>query len=587
MNIRRRIVIAGAVAAIAATAFAGRPATFTVRSVTPVRTPPIRDLQNVGSQAAAQGMVGNRFSVQQQLDLLRGRLIRSGFLAPGGQKFTIPLLRKTPAMSKAPRVRDPVVQSDFLGPQPNKITAGVGFPGIGASDTPADSIGCAPPDTDAAVGSGYVVEIVNLCDTGVGEFKVWDTSGNVVQGTTSLAGLWSSGTCTSGNGDNQVMYDQVANRWILSQFNGSITGICVAVSQTSDPTGAYYLYDFVIDPNGFTDYPKIGKWPVGNANKDAYFVTDNDFVGGDVYVNFTALERDQMLLGNTAQEIVINGPSTNGGGLDYSALPADLDGSVLPPALDPGLFANYVSPYLFGSGTPYALAMWGMTVNWSKPSGHLYGPLLVQVASFNDGICNYSRACIPQPSPGEGLDSLGDRLMFRLAYRHLTTVNRQVLVVNQTVGTGAPPSSTPAGIRWYQLLAPDNAPGPWVVWQQGTYMPADGTSRWMGSIAMDGKGNSGMAFSESSSSLDPSMAFTGQTVASALARSNLMNAGETVAVTGSGVQESTSNRWGDYSSIVTDPGDDCTFWAADEYISSTGSFNWSTYIASFKFNSCK
>ena len=589
LNRRWLSTVAGvaAAAALAGTAFANEPVTLhatIIRTVTPVTTAPLRDLQYVNLPSIMRRIIGDQHFSQHQINQLYEELVNAGYLRPA-EKSTILNRTIKPAMSEAPQVHDSVVQSKLFLPQPNSITAGVSFAGIGISG--GDSIGCAPPDTDMAVGDDYVVEIVNLCSgAGAGAFKVWDKSGNVVQSTTSLAGLWTSGSgCDMGNGDNVVLYDQLAHRWILSQFNNAITGECVAVSTTSDPTGSYYLYNFVIDPTGFTDYPKIGKWIVGDPRHDAYFVTDNDFTNNDVYVNFTALERDQMLLGNAAQEIVINGPSTNGGGLDYSALPADLDGSTLPPSNVPGLFANYVSPYLFGGSTPYALATWAMNVNWSTPSATLYGPRLVAVAPFNDGICNQSRACIPQPG-GSNLDALGDRLMFRLAYRHFASIHRQILVVNQAVGTGGAPSSPPAGIRWYQLIASDAGPGSWTVWQQGTYLPNDGNSRWMGSIAMDKKGNAGMAFSMSSASLDPSVAFTGQNVAAARARSNVMDAGETMMVTGGGVQSGTGNRWGDYSSIMTDPADDCTFWAADEYISATGSFHWSTYLGSFKFNNC-
>ncbi|MGH3557494.1 MAG: carboxypeptidase regulatory-like domain-containing protein [Mycobacterium sp.] len=364
----------------------------------------------------------------------------------------------------------------------------------------------------------------------------------------------------------------------MEQFNNAITGICVAVSQTSDPTGSYYLYNFVIDATGFTDYPKMSVWP------DAYYVSTNDFANV-FHVNFTALDRAQMLAGQPAQQVVINSPGGNSD-LAYSVLPADLDGMTPPPDGDPGIFTNFISPYLDG-GSTYALGMWQMTVDWNNPANStLAGPTEITVDPFNDGICNLSRACIPQPSPataGDYVDSLGDRLMFRLAYRNFG--DHQALVVNHTVGTGGAPSAPPAGIRWYELDAPAGATdaSDWTVAQQGTYLPNDGNSRWMGSIAMDQSGNIGLGYSMSSTSLDPSAAFTGQNVGGP---SGVMDAGETVSVTGSGVQEGTGNRWGDYSAMSLDPTDDCTFWTSQEYISATGSFHWSTNISSFKFDNC-
>ena len=590
MNRKSLVTALGALVMVvfAATAFAqvryahvGTLGVTSVKTVVPVRTLPLRDLHNLNLPPILRRILGNKVFSAQYIESLRQKLIRMGYLQPLPAPYTIHNYRITPAMSRAPQVVDRALQTKLYAFQPNAVTAGLAFPGIGASDTPPDSIGCAPPDTDMAVGANDVVEITNLCSPAGGSFKVWNkTTGAVVQGTTELAGLWAAGSgCDAGNGDNVVMYDQLAQRWILTQFNNAITGECVAISQTSDPTGAYYLYNFVIDASGFTDYPKLGVWP------DSYFVSTNDFPGGSFsHVNFTALQKSAMLTGAPAQMVVINGAS---GGLDYSVLPAYLDGMTSPPAGDPGIFANFSSPYLFGAGAPYALNFWRMTVDWANPSAAtLTGPVSLAVSPFNDGICGYARACIPQPSPassGDYLDALGDRLMFRLAYRNLG--GHQAMVVNQTVGTGAAPSSPPAGIRWYEIDAPAGATSTstFTVAQQGTYLPADGNSRWMGSIAMDHVGDLGLGFTESSTSVDPSGAFTGQTVG---APSGVMDAGETIFMPGTGVQQGTGNRWGDYSATMIDPTDDCTFWTSQEYISATGQFNWSTAIGSFKFNNC-
>jgi len=176
----------------------------------------------------------------------------------------------------------------------------------------------------------------------------------------------------------------------------------------------------------------------------------------------------------------------------------------------------------------------------------------------------------PQPSPGEKLDSLGDRLMYRLAYRNFT--DHEALVVNHTVKGGPL-----AGIRWYEIRSPATP----TVFQQGTLTNA-GINFWLGSIAMDKVGDIALGFSASSSSIDPTIAYTGRVPTDPV---NTMEPLKVV-IKGTGVQESTFNRWGDYSSMSIDPSDDCTFFFTEEYIKTTGTFNWRTRINSFKFTTC-
>ena len=168
--------------------------------------------------------------------------------------------------------------------------------------------------------------------------------------------------------------------------------------------------------------------------------------------------------------------------------------------------------------------------------------------------------------------SLADRLMYRLAYRNFGT--HESLVTNHSVTAG----STPSGVRWYELRNPGGTPS---LFQQGTFSP-DATSRWMGSIAMDQQGNMLLGYSASSSSVRPSVRITGRAVSDA---PSTMQA-ETSVMAGVGSQTGGLSRWGDYSAMVVDPVDDCTFWYTTEYLKTTGSFNWSTRIASYKFPTC-
>jgi hypothetical protein len=186
-------------------------------------------------------------------------------------------------------------------------------------------------------------------------------------------------------------------------------------------------------------------------------------------------------------------------------------------------------------------------------------------------------ACIPQPGTTQQLDTLGDRIMYRLVYRNRGGVD--TLVNTQSIdpdGVGPIQSA----LRVYEIRnALAAAP---TLFQNFNYVP-DSTNRWMGSAAMDKAGNMAIGYSVSDSTTNPGIRMTGRL------RSELRNRMqiESVIVNGSGSQLTTLNRWGDYSAMQVDPADDCTFWYTTEYIGANGTFNWRTRIASFKFPGCQ
>jgi len=167
--------------------------------------------------------------------------------------------------------------------------------------------------------------------------------------------------------------------------------------------------------------------------------------------------------------------------------------------------------------------------------------------------------------------------MYRLAYRNFG--DHEALVVNHSVKVSGNNQNQVVGVRWYELRNPNGTPQ---VFQQGTYSP-DSNSRWMGSVAMDKQGNMAMGYSVSSSSVFPSLRYTGRLATDPV---NTMQA-ESPIYDGTGSQTGGLSRWGDYSAIAVDPSDDCTFWFTTEYLKTTGSFNWSTRISSVKFPGCQ
>jgi hypothetical protein len=467
-------------------------------------------------------------------------------------------LRLLPVAQGANAQADPVVQSSAPGPQVG-TTAGLNFAGIGdTSNTPANPCGCAPPDTNGAVGATQFVQFVNTA------FAVYNKStGALVAGPTAGNTLWSGfgGGCQANNdGDIIAQYDKAAGRWVLTQFsvtNPSTYGYlqCVAVSTTSDATGTYNRYAFQ-EPN-FNDYPKLGVWP------DGYYMSFNIFNGNTFTgARACALDSAAMRAGTAATQVCFQLGSSFG-----SLLPSDLDGTTAPPTGSPDFYMN------FGTNS---LNLWKFHVDFATPANSTFtGPTNIPVAAFT-AACAGGGTCIPQPSTKNKLDSLADRLMYRLAYRNFGTHESLVVTHSVTVSGGKRSSTT--GVRWYELRSPNGTP---TVFQQGTYAP-DSDSRWMGSIAMDKLGDMALGYSVSSGSTFPSIRYTGRLATDPL---GTMEA-ETSIKAGAGSQTGSLHRWGDYSSMSVDPVDDCTFWYTTEYLQTTGSFNWSTQIASFKFTGC-
>ncbi len=446
---------------------------------------------------------------------------------------------------------DPVVQSTPGSSFPDVSTSS-NFDGIGSNNY---SIGGVPPDPNAAVGTTQVVEVVNTA------YAIFSKTGTTVLAPTNTSTLWSGfgGSCQSTNdGDATVSFDRIANRWVIQQFANvsSSSGPyfdCVAVSTSADATGTYNRYSYQY--SNFPDYPKLSVWP------DGYYITYNQFnAAGTQFLgsNVCALNRANMLTGAAATQQCFT-TSTSYGGL----LAADLDGSTLPPSGE--------SETLVSLGTTATtLAYWHFHVDWTTPSNSTFtGPTSLTVASYTTA-CGASGTCIPQAN-GQQLDSLSDRIMYRLAYRNFG--DHEALVTNDAVTAGSS-----VGVRWYEFRLSGGNP---TVYQQGTYAP-DSTYRWMGSIAMDHGGDIALGYSQSSSSTNPSIRFTGRAPGDAL---GTMTQAETTIITGGGSQSSYS-RWGDYTSMSIDPVDDCTFWYTDEYEPANGSFNWRTRLASFQLPGC-
>lgn len=489
-----------------------------------------------------------------------------------------------------------------------------------------------PPDTVGAVGTAAYMQAVNLV---VGIYN--KTTGAPMMAPVALDSFWANfgPECRSGSGDPIVLFDHLANRFLISQMrfpilsgsapegaaadddligsdgeaneggDGSLPPIshetdagpavlagneayeCIAVSQTADPTGAYYRYAFKIANDRLNDYPKLGIWP------DGYYMTFNMFTDRFEFtgIKVAAAERASMLVGRPARLVLKDIPVENGdGSFNFSAVPSTLAGSSPPPGTA-NTIVMLADRDFHGFATDN-LRLWDFKVNWANPkASKLQSPSDLPVAALDGNLCNFSRQCIPQAGTTNRLDPSAGRIMLSAQYR--TFQGHGSLLLNHTVdATG----TNVAGVRWYELRAPGHSTN-WGVYQQGTFMDA-GLHTWMASIGMNKLGEIGMGYSTSSSSTFPAIAYTMRAPGDELGR---LDTGRTLIASAKPQyypsRASTAARWGDYSALTVDPTDDCTFWYTNEYYGvdspisiSRGfpsSIGWKTRIGSFRSPSCQ
>jgi len=438
-----------------------------------------------------------------------------------------------------PMLRDTALQTQAL-PAVN-VAKGIDFEGIGAQNY-------APPDNNIAVGPKHIIESVNV------RIAVYDKTGKVLTGPTDITTFFGplGGDCAAGASDPVVLYDRLADRWLISDVGiGSGYSECVGISKTNDPTGAYFLYGYSFG-GLLNDYPKLGVWPT--TSNSAYLATYN--LGGGA-ADLCALDRTKMLAGNSSAAQLCKSLGLG----EASYLPADNDGPTPPVDGTPGLFLQW---HRSGQGQLYLRKL---TFDFAGGTVSVSSPTIISVANANVACST----CVPQPGTTQTLDTLGDRMMYRFPVRHFADHDRAV--ANHVVDNNGK-----VAVRWYELFDPA---GNVTVNQQGTFAP-DSTYRWMGSIAEDKDGDIALGYSASDANTHPAIRFTGRVPSDPLGTME----SELSILEGPASQTEGLSRWGDYTSMMVDPTDDCTFWYVDQYQQTDGTFNWNTRIASFAFNGC-
>lgn len=420
---------------------------------------------------------------------------------------------------------------------------------IGAS---ASESGFLPPDPTGAVGPDHYVHSVNSL------VKIFDKTGNLLLGPVSLASFLGNG---SNNGDPIVMYDQLADRWIVSEFGAGSNSLSIGVSETSDPTGAYNVWDYTFP--GFPDYPHYGVW------HDGYYGTVN--LNGQTTRGFV-MERDEMLIGGTSPQILIftlPGVIVNPNQVK-SPEPAHLLGTTFD-ATKPG-YIVYLQDDAWGGVSFDHLKVWEIDMDWvNLGNSTISAPLEIATDPFDAGeLFGNGNGALRQPGTSQRLAGHGGIISFAANYRPFGTYNSWLITFNTFID-----QNETGGIRWIELR--DDAVNPWEIYQEGTFSIADGHSRLMSSAAMDAAGNIAMGYTTGSVNLAPSLRYTGRFAGDPL---GMMTVAETVIIDGPGVRTNT-NRYGDYAHMTMDP-NNFTFWYTADYFSSNN--QWRTQIAAFSLS---
>ena len=418
-----------------------------------------------------------------------------------------------------------------------------------------------PPDPSLCAGPNHVIEMINGSTGAL--FQIYNKSGTVLVAQTSLHSITGKG----GLGDPITLYDQLADRFVLTEFadksqTGS-EGLIFAVSKTNDPTGQWYVY-FFSTGSTFPDYPKFSTWT------DAYYATTNDFANGSTYAGSSvyAFDKAKMIAGNstaTMQKFTLG--NTN---KFFSMSPVNLEGSTLPPAGSGGLIAYMQDDTWTSSTTDVdSIGLIEFKVDFTTPSNTVVTTKSSFATSpYKSDICSATRGqCISQPGTTTKLEGLEGKIMNQPIYRRFG--GYEGIVLTHLVDRGG----SVAASRWYELR---KTTGNWGIYQQSTYSP-DATHRWLPTVCYDTYGNIGLAYNVSSSSIYPGAKYTGRKECDAL---NTMTYTEDIIIAGTASNSST--RYGDYNHLVCDP-DGVTFWFTCEYNAAS---TWSTRIASFTLDPC-
>jgi len=423
-----------------------------------------------------------------------------------------------------------------------------------------------PPDVGGAVGPTKIMSGLN------NNYRIFNKSDGSVVGTVGTATFWAPSGETALNGltDPRTLYDPFNNRWIavMQTVTTGAGNILVGVSQTSDPSGNWFLYRFA---TGFTvDFPIVG------FNKNWIAVTINRYSNGGGFQRGITLVVNYPLArtGTGAGTIFTQGANSHFCSAPCATYSATSETLYVATHLS-SASATYTLDTITGtSSSPVYTAGGSQTRTgggWVQPGGQL----------------------LPQSAPNSGTSSCGATPCVietqDAQIRSAPVFRGGFIYYTQTVGL---PSGglTHTGAQWTKLNTPSGSFADGGRIEDATATSTNG-GKWHAfpHIAVNSAGDFMVGYSQFSSSQHPSSGYSMHLAADApgtIRDPVVYKAGEDYYHKDFG---SGRNRWGDFSQAQVDPSDDQSLWTVQEYGKARVSTNdgttgsngsrWSTYWA--------
>ncbi len=422
------------------------------------------------------------------------------------------------------------------------------------------------PDDNGDVSPDHYIQTANSSEGAY--YEIFDKDGNTVFGPESCQDFWTPFNA-NGLGDPIVTWDQEASRWMITELSFDFTSMLIAISETDDPLGSWYVYEFQ-SPFGLPDYPKYGIW------SDGYYVTTNEYISNgsdmDNHIPIYIMERDKMLNGDPDADVQIIGipkfqESSSGFFVFQTATPANWEGTTPPPA-GSGFPAVRIYDDAWDGGQDL-VELWEVSVDWDDENNTaIVGPTEMPTAPFDSNLCDGDIFNCLQESDGSFISALQQVVMNRVTYRNFTSYEAIVMTFSVNVDQ----VDERSGVRWCELR---KTPGTdWSLYQEGT-VSNETNHIFMPTIGMDASGSIALGYSEMGPDKFLSLSFTGRRSSDELGE---MTVEPYEIATGESYHD--GNRWGDYASMTVDPVDGRTFWFSGEYTKADNI--WGTKIATFQ-----